>query len=307
MKSILSSSAYTGLKPEAHDTVLVALEIRLFIFLREFCLQPLQRGADGAQGAYRTRQPAGSTKYSLTRFTGLCPQFRDRQEASRSRSIASSSERKGAKRKIERVSPHYFAFSCLFPARMFPRRLLAQITPRTLRRVPLGRCQVYPSLESLPIVRSVHSAPVRAAALQSTTTASRTRSLERPEVAPINGESYTVGPTTAPLENRTLGDFFDETVKLYPTSPALISRHEAPDTHSLAYRGGDLVNEECLRWNYVEFQENVDALARGLLKMGLKSQSLYAFYVSTELTVCQQREIVSEHFWATDRESNCCS
>lgn len=159
---------------------------------------------------------------------------------------------------------------------MFTRRCTAQISARTVRRVAPHRVPVYRA--AVPtIARGFASAPFRSAAsaaLQSTASPARVPSAGRPGVSPINGESYTVGPTSEPLENRTLGDFFEATVRLYPESPALISRHEAPNTHSLAYAGGDLVNEECLRWNYVEFQENVDALARGLLKMGLKSQSI---------------------------------
>lgn len=67
-----------------------------------------------------------------------------------------------------------------------------------------------------------------------------------------------------------MGGYFDHIVRRYPSSPALIVRHEAPDIHSPTYAGGALINEECLRWNYSQFSAHADALARGLLRSGLK-------------------------------------
>ncbi|KAL8291510.1 hypothetical protein RQP46_002488 [Phenoliferia psychrophenolica] len=87
---------------------------------------------------------------------------------------------------------------------------------------------------------------------------------------PINGLSSVVGSTSPPLDERTLGAFWDATVAGYPTSPALVSRWERPDQHLPTRPTGGLDGEECLRWSFEEMDRNVDALARGMLAMGLK-------------------------------------
>lgn len=69
----------------------------------------------------------------------------------------------------------------------------------------------------------------------------------------------------------------------YPDSPALVSRHEAPDIHSFSYEGGK--NEgDCLRWSYAEMADQVDALARGLLKMGLSKGDRVGAYLGNGST-----------------------
>lgn len=84
-------------------------------------------------------------------------------------------------------------------------------------------------------------------------------------VVPSDGTSSVSGELFPPLIEQTLGDFFSNLVRLYPTSPALISRHESPHVHRSDYAGG-VHGENCLRWDFAEFDDNINALARGLLK-----------------------------------------
>jgi fatty-acyl-CoA synthase len=104
--------------------------------------------------------------------------------------------------------------------------------------------------------------------------------MHRPLTSKPHLVSSVAGPTSTPLEERTLGDFWNAQVKAYPNSPALVSRHEAPDTHSLEYLGGELAGEECLRWSYQQLDREVDSLARGLLKMGVKKGDRVGAYLS---------------------------
>lgn len=64
-------------------------------------------------------------------------------------------------------------------------------------------------------------------------------------------ESHVRGDTTKPLLEDTLGQFFDGIVDRYPDCDAVVSRHQN------------------IRWTYRQFQEQVDALAAGLLALGL--------------------------------------
>ena len=65
-------------------------------------------------------------------------------------------------------------------------------------------------------------------------------------------ESYVRGDTTKPLLEDTLGQFFDSIVDRYADCDALVSRHQN------------------IHWTYRQFQEQVDALAAGLLALGLE-------------------------------------
>lgn len=100
---------------------------------------------------------------------------------------------------------------------------------------------------------------------------------------PLDGSSYAIGPTTPPLDERTLGAFWDSLVATYPNSPALVSRHEAADIHELSYAGGRSEGD-CLRWSYAEMGDQVDALARGFLKMGLKKGDRVGAYLGNGST-----------------------
>jgi fatty-acyl-CoA synthase len=64
-------------------------------------------------------------------------------------------------------------------------------------------------------------------------------------------QSYVKGADTPPLIEKTIGAQFDETVERFPGRLALIVRHQG------------------VRWTYAELAERVDALARGLLAIGL--------------------------------------
>ncbi|WP_293366181.1 AMP-binding protein, partial [Phenylobacterium sp.] len=63
--------------------------------------------------------------------------------------------------------------------------------------------------------------------------------------------SYVHGADARPLLGQTIGQAFDATCAAHPDVPALISRHQK------------------VRWTYREMGERVDALAAGLLALGL--------------------------------------
>jgi fatty-acyl-CoA synthase len=64
--------------------------------------------------------------------------------------------------------------------------------------------------------------------------------------------SYVHGADAQPLLGQTIGQAFDATCAAHPDVPALISRHQK------------------IRWTYGEMRERVDALAAGLLALGLE-------------------------------------
>ncbi|HEV7385836.1 MAG TPA: AMP-binding protein, partial [Phenylobacterium sp.] len=64
--------------------------------------------------------------------------------------------------------------------------------------------------------------------------------------------SYVNGASTKPLLGMTIGACFDATCAAHPGQMALISRHQK------------------IRWTYAELKERVDALATGLLALGLE-------------------------------------
>ena len=64
--------------------------------------------------------------------------------------------------------------------------------------------------------------------------------------------SYVSGASTKPLLGQTIGAAFDATRAAHPDIPALISRHQK------------------IRWSYAEMGARVDALAAGLLALGLE-------------------------------------
>jgi fatty-acyl-CoA synthase len=64
--------------------------------------------------------------------------------------------------------------------------------------------------------------------------------------------SYVSGASTKPLLGQTIGDCFDATCAAHPDGMALISRHQK------------------IRWTYAELKQRVDALAAGLLALGLE-------------------------------------
>jgi fatty-acyl-CoA synthase len=64
--------------------------------------------------------------------------------------------------------------------------------------------------------------------------------------------SYVSGVSAQPLLGQTIGDCFDATCAAHPHVPALISRHQK------------------IAWTYAQMKERVDALAAGLLALGLE-------------------------------------
>jgi fatty-acyl-CoA synthase len=63
--------------------------------------------------------------------------------------------------------------------------------------------------------------------------------------------SYVHGASHVPLFGATIGEAFDDTVRRWPDRDALIIRHQA------------------IRWTWAAFRERVDALAAGLIGLGL--------------------------------------
>jgi fatty-acyl-CoA synthase len=63
--------------------------------------------------------------------------------------------------------------------------------------------------------------------------------------------SYLSGPVDEPLLNETIGQCFDRIAATYPDRAAVVVRHQA------------------IRWTYRQYQQQIDALAAGLLKQGI--------------------------------------
>src|SRR5688572_22946453 len=65
-------------------------------------------------------------------------------------------------------------------------------------------------------------------------------------------QSYVHGASAEPFIGETIGVHFDRAVRRWPSSEALVVRHQA------------------IRWTYSELQQRVDAVAAGLLALGLE-------------------------------------
>lgn len=65
-------------------------------------------------------------------------------------------------------------------------------------------------------------------------------------------ESYSCGASSEPIIYATIGNYFDKTVKRYPDSEALVVCHQN------------------VRWTYAEFNNRIDELATGLLRLGIQ-------------------------------------
>ncbi|KAJ7600696.1 hypothetical protein C8J56DRAFT_911002 [Mycena floridula] len=78
------------------------------------------------------------------------------------------------------------------------------------------------------------------------------------------------GPLSPPLVTKTLGDYFEQDiVAKFSNRPALICRQELSGSH-----GGpsslESGRDKHLAWDYEEFERHINALARGLLVMGVE-------------------------------------
>ncbi len=65
-------------------------------------------------------------------------------------------------------------------------------------------------------------------------------------------KSYSCGASTEPIIYETIGNYFDQVAARYPDTEALVVCHQG------------------VRWTYAEFRERIDALAAGLLKLGIE-------------------------------------
>lgn len=77
------------------------------------------------------------------------------------------------------------------------------------------------------------------------------------KVKPMNAlttkRSYGYGPRHTQLLSETIGEAFDATVEKFPDHPALVVRHQN------------------IRWNFLEYQQEVGRLATGLLALGIQT------------------------------------
>jgi fatty-acyl-CoA synthase len=65
-------------------------------------------------------------------------------------------------------------------------------------------------------------------------------------------KSYSCGASTAPIIYETIGNYFDAVAERLPDTDAVVACHQD------------------IRWTYAEFRERIDALATGLLKLGIE-------------------------------------
>jgi fatty-acyl-CoA synthase len=97
--------------------------------------------------------------------------------------------------------------------------------------------------------------PAGAAAwpLFTTTSLSKRRALPISKETSMQQKSYVQGACDAPLIGETIGDYLDDVVERFGDNLALVAPSQG------------------VRWTYREFGRRVDALAAGLLKLGLES------------------------------------
>ncbi|KAJ7268374.1 hypothetical protein C8J57DRAFT_1325005 [Mycena rebaudengoi] len=76
------------------------------------------------------------------------------------------------------------------------------------------------------------------------------------------------GPTEPPLVSSPLPHFFKEILHKHSSRPALICRGELPRAHG-GPASPNMGVESHLAWDFAEFNRHIEALARGLLRMGV--------------------------------------
>ncbi|KAL0576077.1 hypothetical protein V5O48_005905 [Marasmius crinis-equi] len=87
---------------------------------------------------------------------------------------------------------------------------------------------------------------------------------------PRNGLSSVQGSLEPPLEDRTFTEFFvQEILGKHGARPALICRSEKPRAHG-GPPSGNLGVQTHLAWDFEEFERHIDALARGLVALGVR-------------------------------------
>lgn len=84
-------------------------------------------------------------------------------------------------------------------------------------------------------------------------------------------KSAVQGPLEPPLSFKTLPDYFSsEILSKHGERPALICREELPRAHGGPASRNLGVPGTHLAWDFVEFDRHINALARGLLAMGVQ-------------------------------------
>ncbi|KAG6831152.1 hypothetical protein H0H87_006082 [Tephrocybe sp. NHM501043] len=84
-------------------------------------------------------------------------------------------------------------------------------------------------------------------------------------------KSYVEGPLDPPLETRTLGDYYTSVIlRAFPSRPALICRGERPNAHH-GPRSRNMDVTTHLAWDFAELDRHINALAQGLLRMGVRT------------------------------------
>lgn len=82
--------------------------------------------------------------------------------------------------------------------------------------------------------------------------------------------SRVAGPTTPPLFEASLGDFWSGLVSQYSDNAAIVSAHEPPDAHADLTKEKQQGDEACLRWSFGEMDEHVQTLTRGMKRLGIR-------------------------------------
>ncbi|OJT03309.1 hypothetical protein TRAPUB_6087 [Trametes pubescens] len=102
--------------------------------------------------------------------------------------------------------------------------------------------------------------------------------------------SIVEGPSEPPLKSKTLPAYFREDIlQVHGERAALISPQEAPCPHGgpLSHTIGDA---RYLKWDFSEFDRNIQALARGLLGLGVKKGDRVGVIMGNNRCAETQRE-----------------
>lgn len=91
-----------------------------------------------------------------------------------------------------------------------------------------------------------------------------------PSPSPPLTLSEVAGPTHPPLISKTLPAYFrDDILTAHAARPALIARKEPARAHG-GPRGRNFDDAAHLAWDFGEFDRHIQALARGLLDLGVR-------------------------------------
>ena len=81
--------------------------------------------------------------------------------------------------------------------------------------------------------------------------------------------SIVKGDTQPPLDYRPLGHYFKDIIQSRLDKTALVCPKELPRPHG-GPASDNMGIETHLKWNYAEFDRHIQALARGLIDMGVQ-------------------------------------